>query len=875
MDKNLVKNYNKVRKVGISHSNDRGNYFTTKNRSDGFIEFESLTEEGLFLLLDHDPNCTDIESQPVKIENKSGKGNPYVPDAWARFMDGSECIFDVKHHTFFNSIKKHPEKAMKWESRKNCVQNYCDRNNLVYQIVTDKEIFTDRLYNIQIFRKNKKVPELLNVIKPLIEKILNKKGSLSRIDLAIEISEILKVDVKKVIPSVDHILYFDSFLIDWNTKINDDTILSLKGNKKSLIFPLYKRFNEIKKVNHIEKSSKVLIFNSDEKEPDSDSKNSREFYSLPDKIQSDIIRKITILRIFNREGISTEDIVKYAEEKGISKSSLYLWKNKYDQYGWVGLVPNSSKKGRKKGFPAEVEELIQKIIEEKYLTNLQPSIAGCYRILKYQCDKNHINPPCYNTFKARIQEVSKEKFTLMRKGRKVLRDQFRPLNGQYPFGSHPLDIIEFDHTILDIMLVDRIDRKPIGRPVLTIAIDVYSRMIYGYYLSFDPPNLIAVGMTFLTGILPKEELTKRFKTTNVWPICGIPKKILLDNAKEFRSGGLFNFCMLYDIEMIFNPVKKPDTKPHVERVFRTINNAIRDDLIEGYILPLTEKRKTQYDPEKKAEITIEEFEKWLVHWIVDYYHIKIHLGIKEKKSIEINPLNRYEQGIASSNGVTIGMPEIPSNMDQLRYDLLPFKKRLLGRSGIKIFAMEYNAPIISQLKSFQISHTKKYIVKYDPRDIREIYLWDDSSELYYNIPLKDAYLSRLKINPDDPSDYPISLKELELIKKNRGTNIPISQHELSHSYGERQKMVEEARLKTKTAKKARRVAEVRKVHKTKATSTQIRRDKNTNYTEAENEDYDSIDEDDDDEIVAYPTEWEEVKKEMNLIYFDEEEEGEI
>ena len=69
-------------------------------------------------------------------------------------------------------------------------------------------------------------------------------------------------------------------------------------------------------------------------------------------------------------------------------------------------------------------------------------------------------------------------------------------------------------------------------------------------------------------------------------------------------------------------------EPHIERVFRTINNAIRDDLIEGYILPLAEKRKTQYDPEKKAELTIEEFEKWLVHWIVDYYHIKIHLGIK-------------------------------------------------------------------------------------------------------------------------------------------------------------------------------------------------------------------------------------------------------
>ncbi len=52
---------------------------------------------------------------------------------------------------------------------------------------------------------------------------------------------------------------------------------------------------------------------------------------------------------------------------------------------------------------------------------------------------------------------------------------------------------------------------------------------------------------------------------------------------------------------------------------------------------------------------------------------------------------------------------------------------------------------------------------------------------------------------------------------------------------------------------------------------EIRRNQETN-----NEVNDLIDEmDDDDDISAYPTEWEEVKKEMNLIYFDEEEEGEI
>jgi len=875
VDKNLISNYSKARRILVGHSTDRGTLFTNKNQLDGFIEFESLTEEGLFLLLIHDPNCIKIESQPIKIENGSGKGNPYVPDAWTRFKDGTECIFDVKHHTFFNSIKRNPEKAKKWELRKKSVTTYCDKNQLLYLIVTDDEIYGNRLTNIQIFRKNKKIPLNQPRIEPLIIATLKKKGSLPRIDLAIEVSNILKIDVKVVIPSIDYLVYHDFFLLDFNSRITDSTVISLKGTDKSKLIPLHEYFHVLKKNNLNTRKSTELSFTLEKKEPNVDQSNLREFYALPERTQIEIRKRIELLKIFYTDEVSTREIIRFANNNQISKSSLYFWKKRYDQYGWVGLIPENNKKGRIKGFKPETEDLIQKIIKEKYLTNIQPSKMGAYLFLKLDCEKNGINTPSYNTFRRRIQEISKKELTLMRKGRKVLRDEFKLLNGKYPFGSHPLDIVEFDHSQLDIILIDRIDREPIGRPWLTIAIDVYSRMIYGYYLSFDHPSLIAVGMTLLNGILPKEEITNRFETIkSPWPICGVPKRILLDNAMEFRSGGLFNFCKLYDIEMIFNPVRKPDTKPHVERIFKTINYAIRDNLIEGYVIPLVEKRKTQYDPEKKAELTIEDFEQWLIHWIVDFYHLKIHTGLKEKEGIEINPLVRYEQGIADSSGITIGMPEIPIDTDQLLFDLLPFKQRILSRSGIRIFGMEYNASIIAQLRATQKSNVEKYIVKYDPRDIREIYLWVDSLEQYYNIPLKEVYFSQLKINPDDPLDSPISLKELELVKKNRMKFSKISQLELIQSLETQQRIIEEARKKTKTAKKARKLEEIRKVHKTKATSMEIRRNNNSLSLELDKDD-DINEKLSDEEILAYPTEWEEVKKEMNLIYFDEEEGDEI
>jgi putative transposase len=218
---------------------------------------------------------------------------------------------------------------------------------------------------------------------------------------------------------------------------------------------------------------------------------------LEQPIRHEILNRIKLLKIFDQDGITTEKIKENAQKNNITYQTLYRWKKKYDQYGWVGLIPNYDNRGRKRGTNDELEEIMRKVIEEKYLTNLQPSVLACYRFLEIECEKNGIENPSPNTFRARIKEISNIKKISMRKGKKLSREKFNSLDGEYPFGEHPLDLVEFDHTILDIMLIDRFDRNPIGRPTLTIGIDVYSRMVYGYYLSFDAPNILAIGMCFL------------------------------------------------------------------------------------------------------------------------------------------------------------------------------------------------------------------------------------------------------------------------------------------------------------------------------------------------------------------------------------------
>jgi transposase InsO family protein len=41
---------------------------------------------------------------------------------------------------------------------------------------------------------------------------------------------------------------------------------------------------------------------------------------------------------------------------------------------------------------------------------------------------------------------------------------------------------------MDLIVVDPIDREPIGRPWLTVAIDTYSRCIAGFHVTLEAPS---------------------------------------------------------------------------------------------------------------------------------------------------------------------------------------------------------------------------------------------------------------------------------------------------------------------------------------------------------------------------------------------------
>ena len=138
----------------------------------------------------------------------------------------------------------------------------------------------------------------------------------------------------------------------------------------------------------------------------------------------------------------------------------------------------------------------------------------------------------------------------------------------------PLELVIMDHTPLDTWLVlDNEQFLPLGRPYLTVAIDVATRMVLGYLISFEPPSLHSVLTTLKRVNRNKNYMKYVFPGVDgEWDGWGLPQTILVDSAWEFKSPSLQDALKDLGTEIIWSPVQTPTYKAIGERFFKTLND---------------------------------------------------------------------------------------------------------------------------------------------------------------------------------------------------------------------------------------------------------------------------------------------------------------
>lgn len=510
--------------------------------------------------------------------------------------------------------------------------------------------------------------------------------------------------------------------------------------------------------------------------------------TIPDEDWQTAQRRLDIIQPLIGRRRTAAEVAARARESGVAASTLYLWLSAYETTGRLtSLIPKSRRDKGSLKLPPEVEAIIRSTLEDHYLTTQRKPISRVYEEIKRRCQNAELEPPHPNTVRNRIGALSESFRVKRRHGRKTAEQLFAPNDGAFPGADYPLSYIQIDHTKLDIILVDDIHRRPIGRPWITMAIDVFSRMVAGAYVSFDPPGAMATGLCLAHAILPKEEWLAKHDLDVEWPLWGLPKTLHLDNAREFRGSMLKRVCAEYGIDIAWRPVARPNFGAHIERLLGTV-------LQEIHTLPGTTfsnpRERGEYDSEGKAALTLSEFETWLATYIAKVYHLRIH------DSLRMAPIEKYREGIfGDSQRPGIGLPPRIADPDRLRLDLMPFEERTVQDYGVVIDEVHYYHDVLRRWIGAKDpkspKHKRKFLFRRDPRDIGTIWFYDPELNTYFAIPYRDT------------SHPPISIwefREAERLAKSAGK--PADERAIFEAYERMRAIEESAQAKTKAARRA-------------------------------------------------------------------------
>lgn len=445
-------------------------------------------------------------------------------------------------------------------------------------------------------------------------------------------------------------------------------------------------------------------------------------------------RYAAIRPLLESEHRSVVDVKQHARQAGVDRATLYRWLERYQAIGQCSaLLPGNSHGGRGHGRLSDtVEALIAATIDEHYLTAQKPCAAATYQELRRRCRQAEVAAPHINTLRTRIAQVADPVRLRRREGAHAARDRYAPVAGVFPNADWPLAVIQIDHTPADILVVDDRQRLPVGRPTLTVAIDVFSRGVAGFYLALDPPSALSVGLCLARAILPKETWLARHEIDASWPIGGLMDCVHADNAPEFRGAMLQRACAQYGIDVHWRPVGRPHFGGHIERLCGTLNQAIHTLPGTTFSNPAV---RGDYPSEQKAAMTLDELERWLAVYIVQVYHQKLHHGIG------MSPLKKYQQGILGNRErLGCGLRPPPTDPERLRLDFLPYVERTVQPYGLRIDEIYYYhdvlKPWIRAARPGATRGRRTFVVRRDPRDISTVFFFDPELNQYFPIPYR-------------------------------------------------------------------------------------------------------------------------------------------
>jgi putative transposase len=445
---------------------------------------------------------------------------------------------------------------------------------------------------------------------------------------------------------------------------------------------------------------------------------------LSDAAWSEARRRAAVIApLADQDSVSVSVAREAAAALGVSQRCVYKLVRRWKESGGslVALAPHRSHGGRGKHRLSDaVETIITTAISRYYLTRQRRTAADLRRIIQDDCRRAGVRCPSLNTLRSRITQLDPSETAHRRHGNDAVR-RLTSADGRFPDVMHPLDVVQIDHTRVDLVIVDGYTRQPIGRPWITVAIDVYSRCIVGICLTLEPPSAVSVGLCLAHAATDKRPWLERMGVEAVWPMVGKPRVIHVDNGAEFHSEALRRGCETHGIRVVYRPPGQPHFGGIVERVIGTLMQMVH--ALPGTTFSNVSERG-DYDSERTAAMTLSELERWFALAITGPYHGSVHSGIGEA------PSARWHRGVENADP----LPTI-RNPKAFLVDFLPVVHRRIQRQGFVIDHIVYASNAIRPWVAGR-DRKRRFVVRRDPRDLSRVFVLHPEEDHYVEIPYR-------------------------------------------------------------------------------------------------------------------------------------------
>jgi putative transposase len=417
----------------------------------------------------------------------------------------------------------------------------------------------------------------------------------------------------------------------------------------------------------------------------------------------------------------------------VSAASIYRWIRDYTHSGndLRALIPATRARGGKgtSRLGDEVEAIVESAIRDRYYVREAVTIDDVVHEIAVRLEEENRSRPAHEkldmpsrrTIARRINSMDMRSRFEAKHGKRAAKRAFSQY-GDSEYSEIPLERVEIDHTLVDLIVIDDQDNLPLGRLTLTYCLDIATRYPLGYYMGFEPPSYLTVMECLHHAIRPKGNVQDKYNTENVWVAYGIPSTLVVDNGKEFIGQDLQDACLLLGIVLQQTPVKTPHFKAGVERLFGTLNTML------FHTLPGTTfsnpNRRGDYNSAKQACVYLSEIDRIMNIFVVDIYAQRYHDGL------EGIPARRWDETMRSGFS-----PRVPHDAEEMSVLLGRVTYRTIQHYGIRFQSLRYNSSKLAALRTRLKGERVK--IKYHPADLSRLHVYDPFDMYYIEVPALD------------------------------------------------------------------------------------------------------------------------------------------